>query len=349
MSVLRQLLALFWLDLRQAFHGRLLHVSLGTAIVFGLLLRFALPSELDGRHALKIADLTEDARFRQLIEKKAQGGELEAYGSFDDLEAAVEADGEAIGIALRGTVAAPAATLVLQGHESPSTVVGLRSGIAGLWVANGLTRPSAHRMMVLRPEHVQPPFNLSMIPMLITVDVIVLGFFFGGVMVLQDRALGTVRVYRVSPAGTGVYLAAKIAVNVLLALAYTALLLMIVIPPALPVVSLMLVIVLASALLTTVGVGLAVFFRTFSSFFYPASLVSLVLSAAMPAYFFPAFNTPWIRALPTYKSMFILRELLLPSGRPSMLAEYCLSIGAALLVALVLTYLALDRRLLREA
>ncbi len=349
MNVLRQLLALLWIDLRQAFHGRLIHVSLGTAIIFGLLLRFALPSELHGGRALKIADLTQDARFGRVIEQQAQGQDLAVHASLEELKAAVEADPESIGIALQGTVAAPAATLMLQGHESPSTVLSLRSGIAGLWAENGVTRPSAHRMTVLRPDSPRPPFDLSMIPLLITIDVIVLGFFFGGVMVLQDRALGTVRAYRVSPAGTGVYLASKIAVNALLALVYTALLLVIAIPPALPLLSLVLVIVLASALFTTVGVGLAVFFRTFSSFFYPASLLSLVLSAAIPAYFFPAFNTPWIRALPTYKAMFSLRELLLPSGRPSMLTEYCQSMGGALLVALVLTYLALDRRLLREA
>lgn len=349
MSFLRHLRTMLWLDLRQAWHGRLIHVCLGIGLVFGLAVRFALPAQLELGDPPQVADLTEDGRFGEYFAEHGLADAGAVHDSLEALEAAVAADPDAIGLALTGTPAAPGATMILQGHEPETTVVALRSGVAGIWAENGVSRPRAHRLTVLRPEQPRPPFNLSMIPMLLTIDVLVVGFFFGGVMVLQDRSLGAVGAYRVTPGGTGVYLASKILVNVILALVYTALLLVIAPPQAVPLLSLIAVVCLSSALLTTVGIGVAVFFRTLSSFFYPASLISLVLSAAMPAYFFPAFNTPWIRALPTYQAMFTLRELLLPSGRPSTLGEFCLAIGAGLAVALVLTTLAVDRRLLREA
>ena len=63
MIFLRHLRALLWLDLRQAWHGRLVHVCLGIGLVFGLAVRFALPAQLELGDPPQVVDMTEEGRF----------------------------------------------------------------------------------------------------------------------------------------------------------------------------------------------------------------------------------------------------------------------------------------------
>ena len=261
----RALGALVWLDLRQAWHGRLLHVTLAIGLLFGLLIRLALPTEAV------------------------------------DVIPAAEADASAL----------------------------------------------APPVQILHPEARPAPLGLRMVPVVIALDVLVVGFFFAGVMILQERALGTILAYRVTPGTSLGYVASKVLVNVALAVFYVAIILAIVPPQALPIGALLAVVALGSAVPTLLGVALAVHFRALSSFFYPAALLSLVLSAAVPAYFYPALNAPWIRALPTYQALFALRDLLLPIGREGVFVSYVSYMGGGLILAAGLAWSQVHRHLLR--
>lgn len=341
----RGLGALLWLDLRQAWHGRLVHVTLAIGLLFGILLRFAAPDEVASGGEAHLADASADGRFAAVLGRAG----VQRHASLDAVREAVTAAPEAVGLVLRGDAQAPAATLVLQGHESASTVAALTSGAAALWAREGGLSPGAGvRERVLHPEARPAPFRLRMVPVVIALDVLVIGFFFAGVMILQERALGTVAAYRVTPGTTLAYLASKVLVNVALALVYVALVLAIVPPLALPVGPLLVVITLGSALPTLLGIALAVNFRGLSSFFYPAALLSLVMSAAVPAYFVPALGAPWIRLLPTYQALFALRDLLMPIGREGVVERFAAGMGAGVAVAGALAWWMTHRRLMRE-
>lgn len=220
--------------------------------------------------------------------------------------------------------------------------------LAAAWAAEG------GRLTTLRPQAQAMTLQARLVPAVICLDVLVVGFFFGGVMLLQEKALRTLAAYRVSPGGAGLYVTSKVLVNLLMALLYTALVLVIV-PPAGAsigaIAGVMGVVSLGSATCTLGGIALAAPFRGLSSFFYPAAIASMVLSAAVPAYVAPAFATEgmsWIRALPTYQAFFALCELLGPGGRAGVLPGFLWISGVGLVITAALAWWLTARRVMQE-
>ncbi len=168
----------------------------------------------------------------------------------------------------------------------------------------GLMPPSvfgvAFDVHVLQPGVMKTPLNHLMIPLLLAIDVGLLGFMFGAVMVLQDKQCRTITCFRITPAGALAYISAKLTVNLALTLLNTVLLIGIGAHELLAYPAIYPLVLLSGVGMTLLGIGMAVFFRTLSSFFYPMACVGMVVALPMYPYLHPAATIPLIEILPSY-------------------------------------------------
>jgi len=266
-----RLWTLLRLDAKLAVRHRLLAVTIVVALVFGLLIRFAVPSEID--HA---------------------GPDLAAeLDALDDL---------------------PAPT-------------------------------------VLDPEAHKPGFDQQMVPILFALDLCLLGFMFGAVMVLEDRQNGTIRAFRVAPAGALAYVASKLGVNLGLTLINILILVGLAAPALLLEPALIGLALLICAGMTLLGIGLAPLTRGLAQFFFPMIVVGLVCALPMYLVWSPAPGLAWTWILPTWHILFGSEAIAFGAGRA---AAHTLALEAGLhglvflLVTATLALVTVDRRLLRE-
>jgi hypothetical protein len=163
--------------------------------------------------------------------------------------------------------------------------------------------PVAHEVMILRPGLERPPFNLSILPVLLAVDVVFLGFMFGAVMVLQDKQFGVTRLFRVGPGTVGGYIGSKLIINLGLVALNVVLLV------GLGDLSLFLHrelyprVLSCAGGMTLLGIGMGALFRQLSTFFYPMAGVGLL--AALPTFLYlerTELAAAWW--LPTYHVLF---------------------------------------------
>lgn len=200
---------------------------------------------------------------------------------------------------------------------------------------------------VLEPGARKPPFNQLFIPILFAVDLCLLGFMFGAVMILQDKEHGTIRYFRIGP-GTGLdYLLSKLTINLGLALLNFLILVGLGAPAALAEPRLYLLVLLTCAGMTLLGLGLAVFFRSVAQFFFPLALVGVF--AAMPMYLVltPTAALAWTWWLPTYHLLFGA-EAIMFAGDPALIRAAFWFNATFTLLAAGFCGLAINHRLLRE-
>lgn len=288
------------LDALMPARHRFLHVMLGMALLFGLLVRFALPDEL--------------ARQTSFYVVAPAGAALPGLTTVPDraaLDEALHDDDDALGLVLDGE----RAELVLRGSEPPEVAALARRQAEVLALsASGARLTPAHEVTRLSAPRPPLPFSTSMVPVLLAVDVVLLGFLFASVCVLQEKTWGTVRFFRVGPGTTALYLGSKLVVMLALTALGTLVLVAVAVPSALRSPLLWLVVLLGGGGLTLFGIGLAAWFRSLKTFFIPLVLVSLVAALPLGAYFVPTFSLGALSLLPTWAVMTGAREALAPSG-----------------------------------
>jgi hypothetical protein len=216
------------------------------------------------------------------------------------------------------------------------------------WAAVPEGLATHHVLTHLRPPTAPPPFDASLVPLILGLDVALMGFLFAGVMVLQEKTEGTVAAYRVSPGGTAAYVLSKLLFNLGLAAFNAAVFLAWAHPAGLLEPGLLGVTLAAVATLTFLGMGLAVFFDGLSSFFYPLAVLGLLFNLPMIAYVSPSLELGWMRWIPTWDVMFHGRELLFPTGRAADGAVAARALGWLVLTGAFAVW-AVDRRLMKEA
>ena len=345
--MLSRLLNLLKLDATLLWRNKFVHVSLLTALIFVVLVNLIIPGELKAGVAEYVFDNTEDQVFADFLARDIDPRYI--MNSEQELRQRVGDDTNSVGIILGGSPANPQAVLLQQGHEHPKSISLLAVALDTLWEREGgVSRPAAHSTSLLYPEAERIPFNLALLPILIALESVLLGFYFAAVMVFQEKDEGGIKAYRVSPGGVTEYIASKVLVNVGLGLLSGLLIVGATVGLGAQYGQLIILIAVAAAVMTLLGLGLGVFFASLSGFIYPALLVATVMTLPLAFYLFPAFNLPLINLITTYPVMFGLREILFPAGRPGLLAEALGILLPQAALAALFCYLAVKRRLMQE-
>lgn len=318
----------------------------GLAVLLILLVNFALPAQLGLQAREYVVDLSEGRLIARVLEGAGRGDVLVA--SVDELERRVATDQRAVGLVFSGTAAAPRVELRLQGNEPPSAIKSLQAAAAAMWnAAAGLGPQAAHRQVALRPGSYDVPFNKGLVPVLLVFEVVLLGFMFVGVMVFQEKAEGSVRAYRVTPAGPWPYIISKVAVNLALSLVYGVPVVLFTLGPTPALPAVIGLVALASLLMTLFGLFLSSFFNGLSDFLYVLLLVVFMFGMPAASYFFPAFKLPLSELVPSYPLLFGVRELAFPTGKTGYLAPMVVTLLAEIVVVAGLARWAVAKRLLK--
>lgn len=200
---------------------------------------------------------------------------------------------------------------------------------------------------VLEPDAVKPPFDALMLAVMYTLDLCLLGFMFGSVMLLQDKDQGTIRYFRVGPGTALDYVGSKLAVNLGLSLLNFAILTGIVAPWALLEPDLLALAVLICVGMTALGMTIAVYVRSLSQWFFPMIAVSMIGTLPVTQLMTPNHALDWTWWLPTHHMLF---------GAESLMFDRHAEVGVAALIyaasfcvlAAAICAVAVRTRLLRE-
>ncbi|MGE5654900.1 MAG: ABC transporter permease [Bacillota bacterium] len=335
-------------DLLLAYRNGFLVVVLVMVALIAPLIDFAIPKELKLGAEEYVLDLTEGKQITPYFVRQGIDSRL-LLTSEEQLMSIMQQNKRAVSVVFRGSTDHPEVTVYHQGYEPPKAIRLLQPVGAEVWSQTaGAGAVTFHRVQNLRPEAGKVPFNKSLIPFFIATDVTVVGFYLVAVMVFQEKAERTLRAYRISPSGTWSYILSKILTNVILSVAYGALLLLSTMGFAAEYLGALLLCAAASFLITAAGLLVSVFFDSLSEFIFIAVLITMVLALPMASYFFPSFKLSFFPFVPSYPVMFGMRELLFPTGRSGYLLPMVLSLTGEGLLALLISYWAVDRRLMHE-
>jgi hypothetical protein len=334
-------------DMSVVYRNGFLWVAVGMAAIFIAIVNWVIPEEVQATAREYVVDKTEGRVIAAYLGEMGRGDVV--LPSEERLLEVLEVDNRALGLVFTGTRDEPGAVLYLQGYEPEKSVRALDAAVESLWnEAAGLGRPSVHQVVFLRPEVLKPPFNKSLVPVLLGTEVVFLGFIFASVMVLQEKAEGSVKVFRVSPSGTWAYILSKTIVNVALAGFYGLLIYAGTLGIGLAIIPVLALVALTSALVTMAGLAVSVFFNSISDFIYPLVASSLVLSLPVGVYLFPSFRLPGFEVIPSYPLMFGIREIAFPTAKSGFYLSLVATLLLEVLVVLLLCGWAVERRLMKE-
>ena len=342
-----RLLNLIRLDGKLLWRNKFIHVSIIVAVLFIILINFLIPSKAKVGVAEYIFDDTRGSIFTEFLQREIDTKYI--MESEEQLRTRIQEDPNSVGIILKGSPEKPRAIILQQGNENPKSIKLLKISLDQVWVdEGGVLRPTVHSLNYLFPKATQIDFNLSLLPIFIALESVILGFYFAAVMIFQEKDEGAIKAYRISPGGTIEYIVSKLAVNVALALLSALLIVIGTVGFNAQFGKLMVLIVVSAAILTLLGLGIGVFLKSLSSFIYPALVVASIMSLPMAAYLYPAFNISFIGVITTYPVMFGLREILFPTGRPDFYTSILGVLIPQLVIVVILSYFAVKKRFMQE-
>ena len=325
------------------------HLVSLTAIILLLMvgLIWLLPESLDSGVDEVIYDASQGAQLERYL--RQAGAEGATFVQSDaTLRAALSESNRGIGVVFEGDVQDPQFRLLTVGRVAEENVNLLRATLDTVIRAmRGAAQEEGFTVQLLREPGPPVPLNLSVVPVALVFEVVLLGFFFGAVMIFQEKQEGVNRAYRVSPATTLDYLLSKTTLFTALSVVYGALLLLAAFQLQADYARVLMLVALTSAMMTLLGLAIAVFFNNISEWFFVGLAVLLINLLPVLSYGMPAFAPRWLTLIPSYPVLFGVREILFPTGATGFMTPLLLQLLAFNVVAFALCYLALDRKLMK--
>lgn len=341
---------LFRQDLQIVVRNGFLYMVLGLAALIVPVINFVVPEQVKITPTEMFADLTEEKVFERTLRKEGVE-EHRLFADREELERKVARTRNSIGISMEGDLENPRFTVIHQGTEAAANLNLLDAALEGaVRVMRGAPAITETRVESLRPKAPPVPFNKGLLPVLLVFEVVMLGFIVIAVMVFQEKQEGTVRAYRITPAGVFEYVFAKAAVNVLLALVYGGLLVLFTmgLRPGVNYLPLFGLIALTGLLMTLAGLLVSVFFRNISEFLFAGLAVLGVFSLPAVSYLLPSFAPAFLTWIPSYPVVFGAREILFPTGKEGFLEPLLGTLAVECTVLLAAGTWAVTRQLLKE-
>jgi len=344
---MKRFASLFMQDLKISVRNALILFLFAVMVVMVGVLALLVPEEPPIQEALLVADLTEGELYGEAL-RRAEGGLLEFFSDEVSLLTALEENPNTIALLITGARGDPEVKVY---HH------GLMNSYSEALMAQFLTRqfndPAAMELFnqpgaisFMRGEQTGPQGSKTYVPLLLALDVAMMGFMMGAVLILEEQGDGTLRALRVTPLGTSTYILSKSLVFLLVSLVYALLLLLVMgVWPTMPL--LFWVMISAGSLLFTfIGMILAAFFKTMSQWLLAGMAVLVASMLPIVSFLAPAFQPGWMGWIPTYWMLKGFNEMLFPVGR-SVTMWVVMTIGVTL-AAYAGCHIAIRQRLMKE-
>lgn len=346
--MLRRFLNLFMQDIIVALRNYFHIVILVLVTLMILFINFAVPEKVKLTPTEYILDKTEGKVFEKyLIEEGADSTRF--FNSRDDLIDKVQKDSNSLGIIIEGDIQTPKVTIIHQGTESTEILNVLDATIENaLDTIRKTARETNSKVLLLREKSKPIPFNKNLVPIMLVTEAVMLGFLLIAVMVFQEKEEGSIRAYRVSPAGTIEYILSKAAVNTLLALLYSVILVTFTLGTKVNYLGLILLIFVSSLFVTLLGLSVSVYFRTLQEFLFVGVFFMSILGLPIASYLSPSFAPSFITWIPSYNILFGLREVLFSTGKAQFLFSLIIILAVESIILLGISYWSVRRKLMKE-
>jgi ABC-2 type transport system permease protein/fluoroquinolone transport system permease protein len=185
--------------------------------------------------------------------------------------------------------------------------------------------PTDHEGAPVRVRTMQeqaPPLGNSMrlLIILLAFEVVVIGYLFSAVVIFQEKQEGTVKAYRVTPGGTGVYIISKSLFWASAGVIYGGLMLAAATrgnlgPPAW--LHIMSAVLMSSFFYSLVGIGIAVYFTTISEWFMVGIGILVINMLPLLALEFPTLSIGVLEWIPSHPFLFWVRTVIRQSAENS--------------------------------
>lgn len=332
-------------DMKVTVRSGYLYVVIFLAVIYASIMLFAIPQELKVGAMEYILDET-GGQYAEIL-KEINPSHI--ISSKAELEKLLAEEPTSLGIILGGTRQKPQLTIMHQGTENPKNLRLLEASFnEALRVQNNEAALSNHKVIRLRETVEKPPFNKSLLPLFAATEVIMFGFIIVAVMVFQEKKEGTLKAYRVTPGNVYEYIASKALVNIFMAVVFGFILTVAVMGLKLDFIPLLTIFVLGSTLVTLLGLWISAYFRDLESFIFVALGAMMVFGLPVVSYFFPAFYLRFFDFIPSYSLMFVVREVLFPTGKTGFLLPTLSLLLVEILAVGFFASRAVRKRLLKE-
>lgn len=171
------------------------------------------------------------------------------------------------------------------------------------------------RVESIREEAAPVPQNKRLMPTFICFEAIVTGFLMAAILLLGEKQEMVLKAYRISPGGTASYIISKVLLFAVVGTIYASLMTVLTVGVNFNWGLFLLLTLLGCILYTLFGLGVAVFFKDISSWFFVATLVLSINMLPMVSYSAPTFSSVWLQYIPSYPLMFAYSEVLFQTGK----------------------------------
>lgn len=344
--MLKRLFSMVAQNLILSFRNSLMWVLLGTLVVMIIVVRFFMPAEYSVSQRYFIFDDTEN----KFIESKLDEDRFNEKSFCEDqaaLENSVKTGSNAIGIIFRGDPANPHIEIVHQSTLSEQNMNVIKAACEEiLTIVMGEPQKNVPEIKFLRNRTSPPPKNIALVSVLMTFEVLILGFLLIAVFIFQEKSDGSIRAYRVTPGGTILYISSKTLAFLIIGIVYGGVLALTTTGFSVNSLELSAVTILGFVLYTLIGMIVASFFNNISEWFFIGILILLVNMVPVFSHEFPAFSPGWISGLPSYTVLYCYDEIFFPTGKSLLSPIALLALEAA--VSYVICHFIVGRKLMKE-
>jgi hypothetical protein len=324
-------------------------VTLAVIVALYWTLPLMLPGEIELTSSQIFHDATADGSFETFMRDSGADPGIFAP-SRDELETRVN-DGTGItGVVVTGDAESLAYEFVFKNVPGEKVVkileAAMRNVTAGI---RGEALGEPVRVDVLRPGSVALAANQSLVTVMLAFEAMILGFLFVAVVIFGEKKEGSMRAYRVSPSGLVNYVVSKTLVFTMMSTVYGLLMVLLTIGPGANFLALAPALFLACAVMTTLGLAIAVFFTNISEWFAPGVLALSINMVSIVPYQIPTFQAGWLTYLPGYHVIFGVTEILFPTGKVGFAGPMYTTLGIWFAAAAAFALYAVNRNVMREA
>jgi ABC-2 type transport system permease protein/fluoroquinolone transport system permease protein len=307
-----------------------------------------LPSEIEHKNSNFFYDATQS---KMLESRLVSAGfpQENIVGSIEEIEEIIKDDRSNVGIMLEIIDGEAKFTVVYNGKLLPQEEKMIIAGLQRMYdEITGSEIVPVFEMETIRPEFKPLTISEISIPFVLTYETIVLGYLFVAVMVFLEKQEGSIRVYRVSPSGILNYILAKSILWMVLSVIYSALLVILTYGFNVNWAQLLLLLGISSLFMTLFGLFVSTFFNSISEWLFVAIGILILFSFPQISYLSPSFSPRWITLIPTYPIIFTVKDIIFDIGREGAFLKTMGILSIYTVVAFVLAYIAVNRKLMRE-
>ncbi|MCG8502633.1 MAG: ABC transporter permease [Firmicutes bacterium] len=316
----KRLGALFQKDLALGIRNYYIAIMLFTAVLLVLLVRFVIPEETSIKPTVYYAVESEAERaFAGMYELMDQKGRME---SREEIVRSMEGNINSLGMVFKIKDRKPTVEYILQGHENEKIKNLLVLPVQALFnpARQDDLQIETIRLKAVTEENDQT-FNMMLLPLLVLFEPALLGLMLLATMIFMEKEEKTIQAYAVTPGQLAEFLVSKVCFILLMSLISASIIVAFTVGIGSNFILLLLVVGISSIFSSTLALVIASFFDNLSKAMMWLMFATIVLTVPMISYFMPGFAPVWIRIMPTYPLLFVIQEVLFPTGNNDMIVS----------------------------